>query len=154
MNLLEVLLLALVQGLTEFLPVSSSGHLALGQMLFGISEGNLMLSIVLHMGTLVATLVYFRAPIANILADGGRWLLRPTLNPESQGARDALAVVLASIPTAVFGLGFHDAVEGFTRSLPVVAAGFVVTTALLVATRFHGKLERDFLGFGPASSTG
>ena len=62
-----MLLLAVVQGLTEFLPVSSSGHLALGQMILGVGEGSLIGVVVLHAGTLVAVLVYYRSVIANLV---------------------------------------------------------------------------------------
>ncbi len=134
-SLLEVLLLGIVQGLTEFLPVSSSGHLAVGQMLLGIKEGNLVLSVTLHAGTLLATVVFFQRRLRSIVMDVVGNLTRPKQLLQQDAGRDAMIIVLASIPTAMIGLTFKDAVEAFTTQPTVVAACFIVTAALLWSIR-------------------
>ena len=121
-GLVKVLLLAVVQGIAEFLPVSSSGHLVvldqLYQRLFptdGRDQENVVLTITLHLGTLAAILVVYRHDLWGI------WR-RPRL---------CLAIVVASIPAAVVGLLFKEQIEAtFTKPL-VVACGWVVTAALL-----------------------
>lgn len=133
--LLEVLLLGIVQGLTEFLPVSSSGHLAVGQILLGIEQNNLMLSVTLHAGTLLATLIFFRRRLQLIIGDLMSNLTSPGKLLEQEAGRDALVVALASIPTAIIGLAFKDAVEAFTTQAAVVASCFLLTAVLLWSIR-------------------
>lgn len=136
-------LLGVIQGLTEFLPVSSSGHLALAELLFGLDEGGLTLNVMLHAGTLLATLIVLRRRLSPAVVDGVRSLVRPSRFSETQGGRDALVVILASLPTAIIGLLLRDAVERWTRSPLVVGLGFVLTTALLLSTRWVRPGERD-----------
>lgn len=134
--LIDVIVLGILQGLTEFLPVSSSGHLALAQVLFGIKEQNLTLSVVLHAGTLLATLLYFRKRVGLILGQTLVGLRRPSRMFHTEGGRDALVVLLSSLPTAIIGLALHDTVERWTAMPLAVGAGFVITSLLLVSTRF------------------
>ncbi|MEM6959736.1 MAG: undecaprenyl-diphosphate phosphatase, partial [Myxococcota bacterium] len=79
MDTLETLLLGVLQGLTEFLPVSSSGHIAVLAWVFGIEEAGLSLAIVLHLGTLLATLLVFRADVLQLLRTSARTARRPSL---------------------------------------------------------------------------
>ncbi len=134
MSWLEVFALGVLQGLTEFLPVSSSGHLAVGQLLLGLREGNLGLSVTLHAGTLLATLVYFRRRLALITLDLWSSWRNPQRALATSGGQDAKTVVLASLPTAVIGLLVEPLVEQWTLSPSVVAGGFAVTGMLLLAT--------------------
>lgn len=132
----EVMVLGALQGLTEFLPVSSSGHLALAQMLFGLKEGGVALSVAMHAGTLLSTIVMLRKQIGAAVADGVRALRDPRSLSRTAGGRDVIAVVLASLPTAVIGLALRDAVDAWTKSPIVVALGFVVTIGLLISSHF------------------
>ena len=127
-------LLGVLQGLTEFLPVSSSGHLALGQLVFGLEEGGLALNVTLHAGTLLATFLVLRRRVAEAILDGARAVVRPSRFLSTPGGRDALFVILASLPTAVLGLLLRDLVEHWTHSPLAVGLGFVTTTFLLVST--------------------
>jgi undecaprenyl-diphosphatase len=131
---LEVLVLGVLQGLTEFLPVSSSGHLAVGQMVLGLKEGNLALSVILHAGTLLATLVYFRRQIGVIVYELAKNWNSPARALAGRGGVDAKVVILASIPTAVVGLILEPYVERWTLQPTVVAGGFFVTALLLLTT--------------------
>jgi len=133
---LDAALLGLIQGLTEFLPISSDGHLALAGLLFGMNNAGLTLSVMLHVGTLLATLILLRRQAFVALGDGLRAVVRPRLFRESSAARDAGVVILASLPTAAIGLVLRDAVERWTESPLVVGLGFLLTSIALVSTRF------------------
>lgn len=125
MPLFWVLLLALVQGLTEFLPVSSSAHLAILGALSGISEGDaFVFFLVLHGGTLLATLLFFRR---DLLAFAGGLLGR-----DPAGLRALFLVLLSSVPTAVLGLSLKGPVERAFSSPALAGLLLFVTAGLLV----------------------
>lgn len=132
----EILLLGVLQGATEFLPVSSSGHLALGQMLFGVEDASLTVNVMMHAGTLVATAIMLRHRLAEILIALADGLRRPKSLLESTAGRDAIFVVVASLPTAAIGLLARDIVSRWTASPLVVAIGFFLTAGLLIASRW------------------
>jgi undecaprenyl-diphosphatase len=131
--MLESIILAIVQGLTEFIPVSSSGHLVLAQSLFGIFPGDVLVyDVVLHLATALAAILFYRREIAGIL----RGLFPPygPASAETAASRHTLLlVVTASIPTAVMGLLFKDFVESLFESTQAVAGGLVLTGAILIA---------------------
>jgi undecaprenyl-diphosphatase len=130
----QAALLGALQGLTEFLPISSSGHLALAQTLFGIEDAGLTLTVVLHAGTLVATLVYFRKRILEILVDLAYSLRQGRLPVAGAPGRDALVVVVASIPTGILGLTLHETVAEWTQQPLATGFGFIVTGLLLLSS--------------------
>lgn len=140
----ESVVLGAIQGLTEFLPISSDGHLALAEMLFDFSSKGLTLNVMLHVGTLLATMVMLWSRVRPALSDGFAACLRPSLWSTLPGARDALVVVLASIPTAAVGLGLRSAVERWTESPLVIGLGFLGTSVALIVSRFArpGRLEQ------------
>lgn len=139
----DAALLGVVQGLTEFLPVSSDGHLALADLLFGIGPGSLTFTVLLHIGTLVATLIVLRQRTLRALSQGTRALFSPSRFFETPGGRDALTVILASMPTAVIGLLLRDAVERWTRSPMVVGLGFAGTSVCVVSTLWLRPGQRE-----------
>lgn len=143
----EAAILGIVQGVTEFLPISSDGHLALAEILFGL-KGGLAFNVMLHAGTLLATLIVLRAEAGRALRDGMSALVRPSRFRETAGGRDALVVVLASIPTAAVGLFLRQPVERWTESPLAIGLGFLGTTAALVLAHFslHGEREQPTLG--------
>lgn len=114
---IEALVLGAVQGITEFLPVSSSGHLILVRQVFGWSDSGLAFDAALHLGTLVAILVYFRRTFWNILRGRERGLL--------------LALILGTFPGAVAGLFGQSWVNAHARSTTVVGILFLLTALLL-----------------------
>jgi undecaprenyl-diphosphatase len=138
----EAVLLGIVQGATEFLPISSDGHLALAEILFKI-KGGLAFNVMLHAGTLAATLLVLWNEVSRATSDGVRALVRPSRFSETAGGRDALVVILASIPTALIGFGLRDAVERWTDSPLVIGLGFLGTTAVLALAHFAAHGERD-----------
>lgn len=148
MDLLQALVLALVQGVTEFLPISSSGHLILVPELLGWSDQGLGFDIAVHLGTLCAVVVYFRH---DLLA-----MARSLFEPGSADFRLAMQIVVATIPAGLAGLAFSDIIETSLRSAAVIAAttaGFGI--ALWLADGFgRGSRSERELGFVDAFAIG
>ena len=117
MSLLEIVVLALVQGITEFLPISSSAHLVLVPALLGWSDQGVAFDIAVHVGTLAAVLIYFRRDVAALVM-GALALLAGRVTP---AGRLAVWLVLASIPVVVAGLALHAAGPEMLRSVEVLA---------------------------------
>jgi undecaprenyl-diphosphatase len=138
----DAIVLGIVQGVTEFLPISSDGHLALAELLFDL-EGGLTFNVMLHAGTLIATLLVLRRDVSRAITAGAPALVRPSRFRESSGGRDALVVILASLPTAVIGLLLRDPVEQWTKSPVAIGLGFLGTTAMLLIAQFAPRGERE-----------
>lgn len=136
MSVIEALILGLIQGLTEFLPVSSSGHLELGSFFLGTqSEDNLIFSILVHGATALSTVVVFRRDILTIFVG----IFKFSWNEETQFAAK---IVLTMIPVGAVGLLFEDQVEAlFGGKILLVGAMLLVTSALLSFTYFNKKHE-------------
>lgn len=133
MSWIEALLLGLVQGLTEYLPVSSSGHLAIGSALFGIAgEDNLTFTIVVHVATVLSTLVILWKEIAWIF----RGLFQFQWNTET---RYVLNIIVSMIPVGIVGLFFKDTVEGIFGSGLLVVGCMLLVTASLLAFSYYAK---------------
>ena len=125
MSWFEGLILGLVQGLTEFLPVSSNGHLAIGKALFGVETADLSFEIAVHAATVLATIVVFRKEIWKLL----QGLFQFKLNAET---RYILLILISMIPVFVVGMFFKDSVEAlFGEGLVVVGCALLVTALLL-----------------------
>ena len=146
MEWFEAILLGLLQGLTEFLPVSSSGHLQIGKELLGIeNSGDLVFEVVVHAATVLSTIVVFRKQIWGLLnslfvKDG---LFRSIAHPSkfNDGTDYVLKILLSMIPVFIVGMFFKDAVEGlFGSSIYVVAGALLVTAALLLLSDNVGKI--------------
>lgn len=143
-------LLGLVQALTEFLPVSSSGHLRLAHALAGFEvPDDLLFDIVLHVGTLVAVLFVYRARVAWLLADALRALKTaarcvPTALREHEGARYAVLMVIATVPTGLIGVALSGLVDSDAFSVPVVGALLCVNGLVLwTSKRFSDGGDDD-----------
>lgn len=153
--MISLVLLGILQGLTEFLPVSSSGHLVIAQSLIpGFHQPGVLLDVSLHLGTLAAVLIYFRRDLINMASS----LLLPH-NPAYASARRMLwLLIVGSIPTALIGLLFRQEFERLFSEVRVAGVMLVVTgTLLFVSDRIRGegrKLEgmqvRDALTVGLA----
>lgn len=150
MSTLELLALAVVQGLTEFLPVSSSAHLVFLQSIFGLGE-MLAVDVILHVATLAAVFVVFRRDLQNILHSTlrgfGKFCREPakTLR-EDEGFRLAWLICVGSFPTAVIGLAFKDVFESLFAE-PRWAALFLLITGVLlwISGRKRPGTGRDLL---------
>jgi len=146
MNWWEGIVLGLVQGLTEFLPVSSSGHLVLAESLLGLRTPGVFVEVAVHVATLVAVAVVYWQRIAQLLVgmargDGGAW-------------RSVGLLVLASIPAAVVGLLFKDWFERTFDSLIVVGFDFLLTGTILWSTRLVRPGDRGEPTAGGAVTIG
>lgn len=147
------LTLGALQGVTEFLPVSSSGHIAIGAMLFGIHDAPLSLSIVLHAGTLLATLFLFRADVARLLLDFAKGLRAPRAWLASDSGKISAGVIVASVPTAALGLLLKDSVESW-QSVPWIVGICLLVSAVMVWTTRRGGGQASVLGLGAALIVG
>ena len=142
MTTIEAIILGIIQGLTEFLPVSSSGHLVLFQQLFGLKEAELFFDICVHLGTMVAVIVVLRREIQNMIAALMRLfslagqkktiLQQVEADPE---LKMALLIVIGSIPTAVLGLMFQSIAKQLFSSSFFTGLMLMVTGLLLWLTR-------------------
>jgi undecaprenyl-diphosphatase len=145
--MLDAILLGLIQGITEFLPISSDGHLALTELLFGIKSGGLVFNVMLHSGTFLATLLVLRERVWDCVRETLLAVRKPARLLVTAGGRDVLMVVVASIPTAVIGLLLKDRVEVWTHDPLVIGLGFLGTAVLLISASWAGvgRLETPSL---------
>lgn len=143
MNWLQALILGIVQGLTEFLPVSSSGHLMIVRELLGVDgEGFLDFTVTVHLATVLSTVIVFWKPICRLLAG----LFRFTYNDETDYV---FKIVVSMVPIAVVGLLFKDKVEAlFAENLFTVAVCLIVTAILLYLSDLSGSRKRPRPGSG------
>ena len=126
MSVLEAIIMGILQGLTEFLPVSSSGHLEIANYLFGIeAESNLQFTMAVHAATVLSTITVFFRQIVELF----KGLFRFRMNEET---RYVINLLISMIPIAVVGFFFKDAIEGlFTSNLVLVGIMLLVTACLL-----------------------
>jgi undecaprenyl-diphosphatase len=145
MQFLIAVLLAVIQGLTEFIPISSSGHLAVAQLLLGFEEPPVAFDVVLHLGTLVAVLIYYRADVLEMIRSLGRPLavLRPSWDTENPQKLIVL-LVIATVPTAVMGLLFKSHVESAFSNLNHIAVEFLIGGVLMLFTLFKKNTTKGF----------
>lgn len=137
-DLPTAIVLGVVQGITEFLPISSDGHIALAALLFGERDMPLSMVVLLHVGTLIATFIVFRADVAALLASMARGVDAPRAWAATDEGRTILTVGLASIPTAAIGLALHDLVEAWSHVPWIVGACLLGSAIAVGSTRWTG----------------
>ncbi len=147
MSELEALILGIVQGLTEFLPVSSSGHLTILSNLFGLEgESNLTMIVVLHVATVLSTIVVLWREIVWIFKDLFTKQSWRSYNDLNEGTRFTINILISMIPIAIVGLFFKDSVEEiFGSGLLIVGIMLLVTAALLAFSYFAKPRQRDHI---------
>lgn len=145
MEWFEALILGLIQGLTEFLPVSSSGHLVIGKEILGINvSDNLVFETTVHAATVLSTITILRKEIIQLIVK----LFALKWNEETQYVAK---ILVAIIPILIVGLFFKDFVEEFFgQGLMIVGIMLIVTAILLFLTQFIHFKERKDIGFGSA----
>ncbi len=160
MNLLQAIILGIVQGLTEFLPISSTAHLTLAGKFFGLitpetSKAWTAFIAVMQLGTLVAVIAYFYQDIMQMMSslwnDFKTYGISKGIKQYSFPSKLAMYVILGTVPIALIGLGFKDVIEGmFTKSTVVIATSLIGLAILLAAAekmaRHSKKLEQISLG--------
>ena len=140
MSYFEAFVLALIQGLTEFLPISSSAHLILPSAVLGWQDQGLAFDVAVHVGTLLAVMIYFRHDVVSLL----RAFFASIFNGDrSKEAKLAWMILLATIPACVFGLLMKDFIELYLRSAWVIATTTIVFGLLLWYVDRKAKLTDD-----------
>lgn len=140
MSWLQVVVLSLIQGLTEFLPVSSSGHLAIASRLFFADDAGASFTAVSQLGTELAVLVYFARDIWRIVR---AWFAGLTDKARRDvDYRMGWLVIIGSVPIMVFGLLFKDVIRTGVRNLWVVATALVVFSLVIAAAEYFGRQTR------------
>lgn len=141
MTILQGILLGCLQGIAEFLPISSSGHLAVAQNLFGLDDVPLLFDIFLHLATLFAVCIYFRKKIWELLKILGRWISRRSrkepenyddllCGTDSAGRKTIIAIIITTAITGIIGIITSKLIPEL--SIKVTCAGFILTSFLLI----------------------
>lgn len=136
MNWFQILVLSLLQGLTEFLPISSSGHLVLFPKLLGFGEPSVLFDVLLHIGTLFSVLFYFRQDFLKIF--------QGLLEKRKESYNLLFLLVIATLPAVIFGVLFEQQVETVFGSIKAVGFFFLLTALLLFSTRFAKNSKKEF----------
>lgn len=142
MSALQALVLGLVQGLTEFLPISSSGHLRIVPALLGWDDPGAAFTAVIQLGTMAAVLLYFRNDLWRIAR---AWLseLRVPFAQRSTEANLGWFIVLGTIPISIFGLIFKDQIESGARSLYLIGTMLILFSFVMIVAERRGHRERE-----------
>lgn len=151
MTFIESIILGIIQGLTEFLPVSSTGHLTLAGKIMGLIDLNkpeqwTAFIAVIQLGTLLAIIVYFWNDLWKILLD---FLSDNVLNPkrfskQTSNSKMGWYIILGSIPVVIIGLGFKDIIEGvFTKNLYVISGSLIALALILAVAEKKGTFKKD-----------
>jgi undecaprenyl-diphosphatase len=146
MNFFQAIFLGVLQGVTEFLPISSSGHLALAEFFFGIEEAGLTFDVALHLGTLLGVCIYFRRDLFMMLAS----LAKPQMLGEDARYQRRLAfyICLGTLPAVAAGYFLKDIAETSFRSPFLIAATLSGAGLLLLLADKTGKHLRDIKSIG------
>lgn len=139
MDILQIIVLALVQGLTEFLPISSSAHLILVPVLTGWDDQGLAFDVAVHVGTLTAVVLYFRKEISKMIF---AWFAS-FKGKHSEDSKLAWGVLIGTIPVGIAGLLFKDVISEHLRTPLVIAATTIIFGFLLWYADWSGKRKRD-----------
>lgn len=145
MSVPEAIILGVLQGLTEYLPVSSSGHLAIGSALFGIHpEDNLVFTVMVHVATVLSTLVILWKEISWIF----KGLFKFEMNDET---RYTLNILISLIPIAIIGFFFKDKVESiFSSGIMIVGIMLLVTSLLLTLSHYYKLPQKEKISYRDA----
>ena len=136
MSIIEIIVLALVQGLTEFLPISSSAHLILPSQILGWQDQGTAFDVAVHVGTLIAVVIYFRKEVADIL---GAWFKSFGAQGKTDDSKLGWWIIIATIPALVIGYFFKDFVESYSRNAWIIATTTIVFGLLLWYADAKGK---------------
>jgi undecaprenyl-diphosphatase len=149
-NILQALVLGIVQGITEFLPISSSGHLVLGKALLGVHTQGVAFEVFVHFGTFLAVLTIFWGDVWNILKSWGHALRHPSPGhwslryQEDPFFRLGVLIVLGTIPAVIVGLLFEQEIEAAFSNPLFVSFALLVTGTILLGTRWTRPKDTRF----------
>ncbi len=137
MDLIEAFILGVLQGITEFLPISSSGHLALAKQFLGSDvETGITFEVVVHFGTLVSIIYYYRGELSELIKEGVNFLAQPSVNKDRPQVQFLGYVLVSMIPAFLVGFTLKDQVESIFSNPVLVSAMLLVTGVLLFSTKF------------------
>jgi undecaprenyl-diphosphatase len=140
---LQAIVLGIVQGLTEFLPVSSTAHLRIVPAFFGWEDPGAAFTAVVQLGTMAAVLVYFREDLWKIASAWVRSVLRRERQPQDPDARLGWYIILGTIPIAVLGLAFKDTIENQFRTLELIGSALVLFSFVMLRAEAVSKRNRE-----------
>ena len=151
MNFIEAIILGIIQGLTEFLPISSTGHLTVAGKLMGVISGEhpehwTAFIAVIQLGTLLAVLLYFWNDLWKITLDFLRDNIfkRKSFVDQSSSSKMGWYIIIGSIPVVIIGLGFKDFIEGaFTKNLYVIGSSLIALGVILAIAEKLGKFKKE-----------
>lgn len=139
--------LGALQGLTEFLPVSSSGHVAIGAHFFNIGANPLAFVVLLHLGTLLATIIFLRQDIFNLAVEAGAALRDPSRLQTTPEGRTLTGIAIATVLTASLGWALGALAVTFSEDLKLVGYGFLISAACLLASGVARGIDREVSWF-------
>jgi undecaprenyl-diphosphatase len=139
----QAIVLGIVQGLTEFLPVSSTGHLRIVPAFFGWDDPGAAFTAVTQLGTMAAVLVYFRRDLWNIALAWVRSVWARERAPQDADARLGWYIILGTIPIAIFGFAFKDPIENEFRTLELIGTTLVVFSFVMLGAESASKRDRQ-----------
>jgi undecaprenyl-diphosphatase len=142
MNALQAIVLGLVQGLTEFLPISSSGHLRIVPAFFGWDDPGAAFTAVIQLGTMAAVLLYFRADLWRIAVAWLRSLREPAMRGDLD-ARMGWYIILGTIPIGVLGLVFKDPIETKFRNLELIGTTLILFGLVMLFAEARSRRDRS-----------
>lgn len=153
LDFIQISWLAFIQGLTEFLPISSSAHLILPSLLLDWPDQGLTFDVAVHLGSLAAVIFYFRADITSIVL---AWLLQLFKGKPSGKARLGWLLIIATVPAGLAGLLLNDLVANYARVLPVIAVTSIIFAGLLFWSerKSSSMLSLDSLSWRQAVAIG
>ena len=140
MTIFEIIFLAIVQGVTEFLPISSSAHLILPKEIFGWDDQGLAFDVAVHVGSLGAVLIYFKKDVQKMFFAWVEAVTKGNVTPES---KLAWAVIIGTLPAGIAGVLFNDFIEENLRSIAVIAFSTLIFGLLLLWADKIGSQVRD-----------
>ena len=139
--MLNVTILAILQGVAEFLPISSSGHLVIGQHLLGVNAPGMRLDVFLHVGTLLGIFAFYGSVILRLL--GGLFVRSASWERRREAWEYAGKIVLSALPAVVVYFCFKDFIDGMFENAKMVGALLMFTGAVLIGTRYLPRGTRD-----------
>lgn len=149
-EIIKSILLGIVQGLTEFLPVSSSGHLVAMEHFLGFDKPGVLFETLLHVGTLLAVFIYFRQDIASLIVSFFKWISgrgapenAPNIISEKfhKDKKMIIAILIGTVPTGVMGILLKDWFEGLFSEIILVGVALLITSALLIVGESISKMR-------------
>lgn len=155
MSSIQAFILGLVQGATEFLPVSSSGHLVIFQTIFGLTQDNLLFDVTLHLGTLLAVFIYFWREVLDLISGCIKIVVRIFSRKRARMDQDeklALLVIIGSVPTGIIGLILNNYTDTLFSSITLVGFMLLITAAALFLSERYNTGDKNLRDMSAADA--